>query len=120
MRKIFFPSSKPRFVNEKEVVLEIKKLALKLAERNRKIKDVYLFGSYAQGDAGLYSDADVLIVLFEDKRRMIDRLDEFILGFVDAPVPVDVLVYTQDELERALGEQNRFLIKAVSGINLCK
>ena len=118
MHKIFFPSSKPRFVNEKEVISGIRKIALKLAEKNDKIKDIYLFGSYAQGSAGLRSDADVLIVLFEDKRRMIDRLDEFILSFVDAPVPVDVLAYTQDELERALRGQNRFLIKAVSGIKL--
>lgn len=118
MPRIFFPSSKPTFIDEKKVIADIREFALKLVKKNKTIKDIYLFGSYANGNAGFRSDADVLVVLSEDKRRMIDRLDEFILEFVDAPVPVDVLVYTQDELKKALEEGNRFLAKAASGIKL--
>lgn len=118
MPQIFFPSPKPRFIDEGQVVSEIKKIALKIAERNKKVAEIYLFGSYAEGNACLRSDADILIVLSEDKRKMIDRLDEFILGFVDAPVPVDVLVYTRNELKTTLEAGNRFLQRVISGIKL--
>jgi len=118
MPGIFFSSSEARFVDEKKVVSGIKALALRAAERNHKIKEVYLFGSYSDGNAGPRSDADVCIVLSEDKRNMIDRLTEFILAFADAPVPVDVLVYTQDEVERSLKEKNSFVAKSMAGIRL--
>ena len=118
MPRIFFPSSRPIFVDEGKVVLEIRELAQKAAKKNKKIEAIYLFGSYADGNAGLHSDADILIVLSQDKRKMIDRLDEFIMEFSDAPIPVDVLVYTRAELEKALEEKNRFLTSAVSGIRL--
>lgn len=118
MPQIFFPSSKPRFVDEGQIVSKIKEIALRVAKKNKKVAEIYLFGSYVEGNACLRSDADILIVLSEDKRKMIDRLDEFILGFIDAPVPVDVLVYTRSELKTALERGNRFLERVTSGIKL--
>jgi predicted nucleotidyltransferase len=118
MPEIFFPSSKPIFVDTEKIIAEIRKLALKLVKKNSKVREVYLFGSYAEGQALPRSDADVLIVLSEDSRRVIDRLDEFILEFIDAPVPVDVLVYTKKEIEKGVRENNPFLLKALSGIRV--
>lgn len=118
MRKIFFPSSKPRFVDEGKVVNGLRELALKVARKNKKVEAIYLFGSYAQGNAGLHSDADILVVLSQDRRGLLDRMDEFILQFSDGPVPVDVLVYTRAELDAAIEEGNRFLADAVGGIKL--
>ncbi len=118
MQKIFFPSSRPRFVDVEGVVKGLKRIASRLAKKNRNIEAVYLFGSYAKGDAGIHSDADILIVLSQDNRRMIDRLDEFILAFCDGPAPVDVLVYTRGEIESGLKEGNRFITSSMSGIRL--
>jgi len=119
MPKIFFPSSKPRFVNEREVIDGLKRVALKVAQEKNNVEAIYLFGSYAQGNAGFHSDADILIVLSDDKRRMMDRPDEFIIEFSDGPVPTDVLVYTRAELDAALKKEgNRFLTEAVKGIKL--
>lgn len=118
MPKIFFPSSRPRFIDREQIILKIKTVALRVAEKNKKVKAIYLFGSYAGGNAGLRSDADILVVLSEDERPMRDRLNEFIVGFINAPVPVDVLVYTQDELQEALAAGNRFLHRSVAGIKL--
>lgn len=118
MRKIFFHSSKPGFIDTKRVVEEFKKIALKAARKNKNIQSIYLFGSYACGTAGAYSDADIMIVLEQDSRRSIDRLDEFILEFSDGPVPADVLVYTVPEINTALKEGNRFLSRAAAGIRL--
>lgn len=80
-----------------------------LVKKNHAIEKIYLFGSFATGKATLYSDADILVVLSKDKRRIIDRLDEFIIEFSDAPVPVDTLVYTQEELQKMIGENNLFI-----------
>lgn len=118
MPELFFPSLKPRFVNSQEVIREFRRIALKLAGRNRNIEEVYLFGSYAQGNAGARSDVDILIVLSKDRRGIMDRLDEFILEFSKGPVPADVLVYTRIELDRAIKEGNHFLDRAVRGLKL--
>lgn len=108
MPNIFFRSSKPGFINSRNVIEEFRRIAVELCRKNKNVKIVYLFGSYAQGNAGLYSDADILIILFRDNRSLIERLDEFILEFSNGPVPADVLVYTENELNKALKEQNLF------------
>lgn len=118
MRNLFFRSSKPRFVDEKKVISEFKHLALRAAQKNKNVEGVYLFGSYAENKAAIYSDVDILVVLSDDKRRMFDRLDEFILEFSDGPVPVDVLVYTRAELEKAIEDGNHFLERAMKGEKL--
>lgn len=118
MQKLFFPSLKPRFVNEREVISEFRRIALEFSGRNKNIEEIYLFGSYAQGNAGAHSDADILVVLYSGQRSLTDRADEFILEFSKGPVPVDVLVYTRSELDRAVKEGNHFLNRAVRGLKL--
>ena len=57
------------------------------------------FGSYARGDWGVGSDLDLVVVLTESGDPPLRRglaFDTF-SGF---PVPVDLLVYTQDEWHR--------------------
>lgn len=118
MPSIFFPLSKPIFIDREKVIEGFRQIALELCRKNSNIKVIYLFGSYAQGNAGLYSDADILVVLFNDTRSLMDRLDEFILEFSNGTVPADVLVYTQNELNSALKEGNSFLRKATGGIKI--
>lgn len=101
MQKIFFRSSRPAFVDSKKIISEIKKVAEGVAKRHKNIENIYLFGSYASGKAGYRSDADVLIVLSEDNRKMKERLSEFIHEFSDAPIPVDVLAFTKAELKKS-------------------
>ena len=109
MPKIFFPASDPIFLDEEKIVSELRELSHKISEKFGNIKRIYLFGSYAEGNAGLRSDADILIVVSHDERPMMDRLDEFILKFADASLPVDVLVYTEKELAKAISKKNRFI-----------
>ena len=118
MPKIFFPSLKPRFLDREKLIREFKRIARSLAKRNSKVEEIFLFGSFAHGNAGLRSDADILVILSEDSRSMMDRLDEFILAFADGPTPVDVLAYTRQELNKALGQENRFIQHAIRGIPL--
>ena len=118
MRKIFFPGSTARFINKEANINELRTLAHGIAKKNKNVDNIYLFGSYARGDAGVRSDADILVILKKDDRRMMDRLDEFIAAFSDGPVPVDVLVWTKSEIDKALGEKNSFIKRALEGIPL--
>jgi predicted nucleotidyltransferase len=64
------------------------------------VQEVRLFGSLAKGNYGPGSDADVLIVLQEDERPLLDRIPEFLRWFLNASVPVEVFPYTCEEVER--------------------
>ena len=59
---------------------------------------VLLFGSFARGKAGPYSDIDVLVVVEEGshRRHTAQRIYRNLLGF---GAPVDVVVATPSDLE---------------------
>ena len=66
------------------------------------------FGSYARGDWGVGSDLDLVVVLTACGEPPLRRGLGFdtISGF---PVPVDLLVYTQDEWRRLEAAQAPFV-----------
>lgn len=70
-----------------------------------------LFGSCARGDADAYSDIDLIVIKRTDK-RFLDRLEEVIKA-IDPDFALDVLVYTPEEFERMLAEENPLLTNAV-------
>ena len=118
MQKIFFPSSRARFINKEEIIKAVRKEAIKIAKQNSRIDSVYLFGSYAQDAPSFRSDVDLLIILKEDSRCMLDRVEEYLLKFSDCPVPVDVLVYTEEEIKKAIENGSSFMKRACGGIKL--
>lgn len=117
-QKTSLPLSRPRFLNKKAIILSLRNIAKEIAQSEKKIEKIYLFGSLSTNDAGLRSDADILIVLKEDNRRMLDRIDEYLIKFSDSPVPVDPFVYTKEEVKRAIKEGNSFIRMALKGIKL--
>jgi predicted nucleotidyltransferase len=98
-----------------EVVARLRGLASELVASNPNVTRVLLFGSLAGNSYSPHSDADLLVVLREDKRRRMDRTTEFILHFLPAGCPTDVLVHTEAELEREKDEPflRRVLSQAV-------
>jgi len=79
---------------------------------NPNVTRVLLFGSLATDSYSPHSDADLLVVVAKDERRRMDRTTEFILHFLPADCPTDVLVYTEAELER---EKNEPFLRRVLG-----
>lgn len=66
---------------------------------------VYLFGSFARGNAVPGSDVDLLVVLRDDPRPPRDRIPDYLpQGF---PVGVDVVPWTQAELDERLAAGDR-------------
>jgi predicted nucleotidyltransferase len=70
-----------------------------------------LFGSCARGDADAYSDIDLIVIKRTDK-RFLDRLAD-IITLIEPDFALDVLVYTPEEFERMLAEDNPLLTNAV-------
>ncbi len=69
-----------------------------LAASEPSVVRVVLFGSVATGRAVPGSDADLLIAVSHSDRPFPDRQDQFRSYFEDLGVPVDLFVYTENEL----------------------
>jgi predicted nucleotidyltransferase len=78
---------------------EIEKAA-KIIGETSKAEQVILFGSHARGDAGAHSDVDFLVIAESELPRH-KRCVELHKIFKPYPFPMDILVYTPDELEKS-------------------
>ncbi len=112
-------SSAEKIYRNRDRIIEDLKIIAKNIERELSAREVILFGSIARGDYGLYSDADILIILEKsEKRRYFDRIPELIGFFVESPIHVDIFPYTLDEIDR-MKDNSLFIKRALQeGINL--
>lgn len=62
------------------------------------------FGSMANGTWGFGSDVDLVAVVRESKRPMIERPLDW--DTTPLPVPADLLVYTEEEFAQIAGERS--------------
>ena len=86
-----------KFLNRDEVLVRLKSLVGELAAARPEILEVSLFGSLVRGNYGPGSDADLFILLKEDRRRFTDRMGDFLAYFSGAEIPVEVFPYTEEE-----------------------
>ena len=93
---------KINYLDRDYVLAQIRDQVRKLFRKNGNIVRVLFFSSLVREDYGPGSDADLLIVLKSDCRRMIDRIPEFLQAFSKVPVAIDVLPMTEKELEGRL------------------
>lgn len=68
---------------------------------------VYLFGSYAKGEADESSDIDIVIIK-ETGLGFLERLKE-VIRYINVPKSVDALVYTPEEFKKMQDEGNAFV-----------
>ncbi|OKY75643.1 MAG: hypothetical protein BM485_07950 [Desulfobulbaceae bacterium DB1] len=66
--------------------------------KNRNVEKAYIAGSVASGGAGAWSDID-LVVIKKTATPFPERPFEFV-GLFDLGVPLDILVYTPEEIAR--------------------
>ena len=88
-----------RFLDKERIIEKLSKIARSAKSKDTNIKEIVLFGSIVNNTYTSMSDADILIVLFEDHTRFMDRIPKFLLLFANAPVPVDVFPYTEKEVQ---------------------
>jgi uncharacterized protein len=84
---------------DREAAVEaVRDSARRWAHEDRSVERIILFGSLARGTATAASDADVLVVLSATDVPLLDRPATFADRFADAGLPVELFVYTRDEV----------------------
>lgn len=83
---------------------DIRRAAQEAGRENPLVKEIVLFGSLAERRAVPGSDADILIVLREDHRPFLERVNEWLEKF-DLGFPVEVFPYTVAELNNPVARE---------------
>lgn len=96
----------------------LEEIAGRIRREHPKVQKIWLFGSFARGDFTPRSDVDIAILLSEDGGPFLTRADAFLDYFADLPLDVNLLVYTQEEMERMLAEGNWLARAVVEGVPL--
>ncbi|MCX6090100.1 MAG: nucleotidyltransferase domain-containing protein [Candidatus Atribacteria bacterium] len=60
---------------------------------------VILFGSVAEDRATPMSDVDIVLIVNHTDRRFLERPREYTSFFDGCEIPVDLLIYTRNEME---------------------
>lgn len=97
------------FINRKSN--KIVKRFINLIIKKFNIKKIIIFGSFARGDYHKGSDLD-LIIVGEFKERFIDRIGK-ILELNNSDLEIDVMVYTEEELQKMIQEKRPFIEQAL-------
>ncbi len=90
--------------NSQDLLERVREFAHKLKE-TLPVKEVYLYGSVARGEIHEGSDID-LIIVGDFKEKIFDRIGK-ILDLTD--LPIEPLVYTEEEWETLCSEDNPFI-----------
>lgn len=95
---------------EKEIIeRKIKEISNKIAKEYKPEK-IILFGSWAWGEPRQDSDIDLFIVKKSEERR-IERERQVQRLLLGTRLPIDVLVYTPEEVEKRLWLEDFFIKK---------
>jgi predicted nucleotidyltransferase len=99
---------------------KLRRCARDLVSERPEVKRVLLFGSIARGEDGPRSDADIVVIVSRSRhKRIFDRTHIFSPYFSPARIPVDVLAYTEAEVERMRADDNPFMRRVLSeGVEL--
>ncbi len=104
-------SVKIRYLDKTAIMKAITHLVGDLSQKYPKIEEIRLFGSLARDEAVPGSDVDILIVLTDSDLPFNDRIDKYMPS--SFPVGIDVLPYTEPEIETMLDQGNHFLKSAM-------
>ncbi|HWP37154.1 MAG TPA: nucleotidyltransferase domain-containing protein [Gemmatimonadales bacterium] len=86
----------------------LKRKAREVCAADPNITAVILFGSFITGGATPSSDVDLLVVLREDARRVLDRVPDYAQRFEGLGVAVQVFPWTEAEIRARLAAEDAF------------
>ncbi len=104
----FSPTVPVTFLDAPALVDRLRVAARQLAARDANVVAVVLFGSLARGTATPGSDADLMVILRQDARRLLDRIPDYTRPFEMPGLGVQVLPWTVAEVERRLAAGDSF------------
>jgi len=105
-------------VDINKIKKDLKEIVLKIKRNHPEVVKIILFGSFAKNNYTPYSDIDIAIVVKKTSKNFVLRQDEFIDYFKHLDFDVNILVYTQDEIEKLKKEDNKFVKEILQGKEL--
>jgi len=96
VQKISFGSVRIFWLDYSFIIERLKRVADTCTEY-QEIREVWLFGSVARFKAVPGSDIDLLLVISESDKRIIDRIEKYQDIFSDMGISVDIFPYTVHE-----------------------
>ena len=100
MRSVSSSSSGVVFLDRARVLADVRAAVKRFVTRHPGVREVWLFGSLARGDATPRSDVDLLVVVDQDERRPPDRIPDVLRSLEGLGRPADVIVLTAAEWAR--------------------
>jgi len=94
------------------LINKLKEIAGNIKKNIPGVEKILLFGSFAKGNYTPSSDLDILIIVKDIDSSFLCRSEKFIKFFREIPLDVNMLVYTDEEIER-LSESNNMFIREV-------
>lgn len=99
MQNVFTTFASSRFIDQAAVIEALRQCAQRLKAQQTPVKAVYLFGSFAAGEATPRSDADVAIELGQTESELRQEVwQAAVTIFLEAPVPVDLFILSSAQL----------------------
>lgn len=95
-------------IDKEELFKSLKNIARAVKEDNAEVLDIRMFGSVAKGEDTGKSDVDIVITISDSDEDIFHRSLKF-RRYFDIEVPVDVLVYTKNEMDEMLKQGNYFI-----------
>jgi predicted nucleotidyltransferase len=100
------------YLDREERLAELTEMAKRAADRLSSIRRVILFGSMVTGIPTPRSDADILVVVESiSARNPADRVPEVLEAMRPLPCPIDLFVYTTDEIESLAREDGSAVVR---------
>ena len=103
-------SSVLRWPDRATVVAAARRWAGQAVGEHPEVEALALYGSYARGDWGVGSDADLVAIVSSARQPFERRPLEWELG--DLPVPAELVVYTRAEWDR-LRDRGARIVNAI-------
>lgn len=103
--KFWYNTSMGRYESK---IPELKDKIVKVIDPER----IILFGSYAWGSPTEDSDVDLFIIKASAEKK-INRTREVREALSDSNVPVDVLVYTPEEIKKSINESHNLFVEDI-------
>ena len=110
------PSSSSAHVTYLDVAAAVEELSVAaqgLCETSAHVTAIVLFGSLADGSATPSSDADLLVVLQNDQRRVIDRVPDYGRVFEGLSIPAQIFPWTEAELADRIADGDPLALEIV-------
>ncbi len=101
-------SARVTFLDVQGSVNRLRAAARRLRGTEPNVAVVVLFGSLASGSATPSSDADLLVVLHSDDRRVVDRVPDYSRPFEGLGLSAQVFPWTRTELTERLADNDPF------------